>query len=49
MLTAGVDAGDAAFAEAPAVKTAAKPIAVVTTNDLSEIADILKPFRTFVR
>ena len=46
---AGTDAGDAAFAEAPAVKTAAKPIAAVTTNDLSDIADILKPFQTFIR
>jgi len=49
VLNAGAEEGDAAFADAPAEKTAARPIAAVTTSDLNEIADILKPFQTFIR
>jgi hypothetical protein len=43
VLMAGATIGDAALAEAAVVKMAATPRAAVTTNDLSEIADIFEP------
>jgi hypothetical protein len=46
---AGATIGDAALAEAAVVKMAATPRAAVTTNDLSEIADIFEPLRFVFR